>query len=145
MTMAAAMQSRTAESPARSKASRIAHVDIVTDLAEAETVWRALEESGQLFTPYQRFDLLSPWQRLVGSHEGASPFIVIARDAGRQPLLLLPLALRQGHGVRTACFMGGKHTTFNMGLWNAELQPRSPSPISTRCLRRCASMPTCSR
>lgn len=120
MTMAAAMQSRTAESPARSKASRIAHVDIVTDLAEAETVWRAFEESGHLFTPYQRFDLLSPWQRLVGSHEGASPFIVIARDAGRQPLLLLPLLLRQGHGVRTACFMGGKHTTFNMGLWNAE-------------------------
>jgi len=59
MTMAAAMQSRTAESPARSKASRIAHVDIVTDLAEAETVWRAFEESGHLFTPYQRFDLLS--------------------------------------------------------------------------------------
>ena len=120
MTMAAAMQSRTAESPARSKASRIAHVDIVTDLAEAETVWRAFEESGHLFTPYQRFDLLTPWQRLVGSHEGASPFIVIARDAERQPLLLLPLSLRQGHGVRTACFMGGKHTTFNMGLWNAE-------------------------
>ena len=66
MTMAAAMQSRTAESPARSKASRIAHVDIVTDLAEAETVWRAFEESGHLFTPYQRFDLLSPWQRLAG-------------------------------------------------------------------------------
>ncbi|WP_445215715.1 GNAT family N-acetyltransferase [Bradyrhizobium sp. Pa8] len=120
MTMAAAMQSRTAESPARSKASRIAHVDIVTDLAEAETVWRALEEIGHLFTPYQRFDLLSPWQRLVGSHEGASPFIVIARDAERRPLLLLPLSLRQSHGVRTACFMGGKHTTFNMGLWNAE-------------------------
>ncbi|UGX97636.1 GNAT family N-acetyltransferase [Bradyrhizobium barranii subsp. barranii] len=120
MTMAAAMQSRTAESPARSKASRIAHVDIVTDLAEAETVWRAFEESGHLFTPYQRFDLLSPWQRLVGCHEGASPFIVIARDAERQPLLLLPLSLRQGHGVRAACFMGGKHTTFNMGLWNAE-------------------------
>ena len=119
MTMAAAMQRRTPESPSRCKVSRIAHVDIVTDLAEAETVWRAFEESGHLFTPYQRFDLLSPWQRLVGSHEGASPFIVIARDAERQPLLLLPLSLRQGHGVRTACFMGGKHTTFNMGLWNA--------------------------
>ena len=60
MTMAAAMQSRTAEAPARSKASRIAQVDIVTDLDQAEPVWRALEESGHLFTPYQRFDLLSP-------------------------------------------------------------------------------------
>jgi len=120
MTMAAAMQSRTAESPARSKASRIAHVDIVADLGEAERVWRALEEPGHLFTPYQRFDLLGTWQRSVGEREGARPFVVIARDAEQTPLALLPLALRQGHGVRTACFMGGKHTTFNMGLWNAE-------------------------
>ena len=120
MTMAAAMQSRTAESPARSKASRIAYVDIVADLGEAERVWRAFEEPGHLFTPYQRFDLLGTWQRSVGEHEGARPFIVIARDAEQNPLALLPLALRRGHGVRTACFMGGKHTTFNMGLWNAE-------------------------
>ncbi|KJC37479.1 acyl-CoA acyltransferase [Bradyrhizobium sp. LTSP849] len=120
MTMAAAMQSRTAEAPARSKASRIAHVDIVADLGQAEPVWRAFEEPGHLSTPYQRFDMLSPWQRLVGSHEGALPFIVIARDAEQKPLALLPLSLRQSHGVRTACFMGGKHTTFNMGLWNAE-------------------------
>ncbi|SDI83732.1 Acetyltransferase involved in cellulose biosynthesis, CelD/BcsL family [Bradyrhizobium sp. Rc2d] len=120
MTMAAAMQSRTAEAPARSKTSRIAQVDIVTDLGEAEAAWRAFEESGHLFTPYQRFDLLAPWQQLVGECEGARAFIVIARDAEHRPLLLLPLSLRQSHGVHTACFMGGKHTTFNMGLWNAE-------------------------
>ncbi|MCP3383656.1 GNAT family N-acetyltransferase [Bradyrhizobium sp. CCGUVB4N] len=120
MTMAAAMQSRTAESPARSKASRIAHVDLISDIAEIEAVWRALEEPGHLFTPYQRFDLLGSWARWVGEREGARPFVVIARDAEQAPLVLLPLALRQAHGVRTACFMGGKHTTFNMGLWNAE-------------------------
>src|SRR5262249_23582855 len=120
MTMAAAMQSRTAEAPARSKASRIAHVGVVNDLGEAEPVWRAFEEPGLLSTPYQRFDLLSPWQRLAGEHEAARPFVVIAYDAEHRPLVLLPLSLRQSHGVRTACFMGGKHTTFNMGLWNAE-------------------------
>lgn len=120
MTMAAAMQSRTAESPARSNASRIAHVDILTDLGEAEPAWRAFEEPGHLFTPYQRFDLLGSWQRSVGERESAGPFVVIARDAEQRPLALLPFALRQGHGVRTGCFMGGKHTTFNMGLWNAE-------------------------
>ncbi|MDA9469585.1 GNAT family N-acetyltransferase [Bradyrhizobium sp. CCBAU 53415] len=127
MTMAAALQSRTAEAPARSKASRIAQVDIITDLAEAEAIWRAFEANGHLFTPYQRFDLLGPWQSLVGAHEGARPFIVIARDAERQPLLLLPLSQRQSHGVRMACFMGGKHTTFNMGLWNAEFATQAAS------------------
>lgn len=117
MTMAAAMQSRTAEAPARSKASRIASVDIVTDLTEAEPVWRALEDAGPFATPFQHFDLLGPWQRMVGAREGSGPFIVIARDAERRPLLLLPLSSRRGHGVNVACFMGGKHTTFNMGLW----------------------------
>ncbi|OAE97406.1 acyl-CoA acyltransferase [Bradyrhizobium centrolobii] len=125
MTMAAAMQSPTAEAPARSKASRIAHVDIISDLGKAEPVWRAFEEPGHLCTPYQRFDLLSAWQRLVGEREGARPFIVIAYDAERRPLLLLPLSLRQSHGVRTACFMGGKHSTFNMGLWNTEFAARA--------------------
>jgi len=91
MTMAAAMQSRTAEAPARSKASRIMRVDVVNDLNEVEPVWRAFEESGRLFTPYQRFDLLSRWQQLVGNSEGARPFVVIARDADQRPLLLLPL------------------------------------------------------
>jgi CelD/BcsL family acetyltransferase involved in cellulose biosynthesis len=120
MTMAAAMQSRTAEAPARSKASRIASIDIVSDLAPAEPVWRALDEAGHFSTPYQRFDLLAPWQRLVGEHEGSQPFIVIARDIERRPLLLLPLSSQQSHGVRVASFMGGKHSTFNMGLWDPD-------------------------
>ena len=74
----------------------------------------------QFSTPYQRFDFLGPWQRQVGARESLSPFIVIAHDAERRPLLLLPLALRRTHGVRTACFMGGKHATFNMALWDRD-------------------------
>jgi len=118
MTMAAAIESRTAEAKAWSRASRIASVDIVHDLAQAEAIWRALE--AQFSTPYQRFDLLGAWQRRVGERENFCPFIVIARDAERRPLLLLPLALRHRHGTRAACFMGGKHTTFNMALWDRE-------------------------
>jgi CelD/BcsL family acetyltransferase involved in cellulose biosynthesis len=48
------------------------------------------------------------------------PFIVIAYDAERRPLLLLPLALGCEHGVRIAGFMGGKHATFNMALWDGD-------------------------
>ena len=118
MTMAAAIESRTADAPARSRTSRIARVDIVTDLDHAEPVWRRLEDPAQLFTPYQRFDLLANWQRQVGSRESATPFIVIAYDGEGRPLLLLPLALAHKHGVRIASFMGGKHTTFNMALWD---------------------------
>ena len=127
MTMAAAMQGRTAETPARSKASRIADVAALSDLDEAEPIWRALEATGHLSTAYQRFDLLAPWQRLVGEQEGSRPFIVIARDIERRPLLLLPLSLRESHGVSVASFMGGKHTTFNMGLWDADFAAQASS------------------
>ena len=119
MTIAAAIDSRSAEAPARSKASRIARVDIISDPAAAEAIWRELE-TRQLATPYQRFDLLSNWQREVGAREGALPLIVIAADADGRPLMLLPLALRMQHGVRVASFMGGKHATFNMALWDKD-------------------------
>ncbi len=116
MTMAAAIESRMAEAKARSKASRIASVDIVHDLGQTENIWRSLEGQQQLSTPYQRFDFLGNWQRQVGERANLTPFIVIACDAERRPLLLLPLALSHGFGVRIACFMGGKHATFNMAL-----------------------------
>jgi CelD/BcsL family acetyltransferase involved in cellulose biosynthesis len=120
MTMAAALESQTAEAKAWSRASRIASVDILSDFGQTETIWRGLEDPHQLSTPYQRFDFLEPWQRQVGARENASPFIVMAYDAERRPLLLLPLTLRHKHGVRTACFMGGKHTTYNMALWDRD-------------------------
>src|ERR1700728_2665502 len=115
MTMAAAIESRTA-APAWSKASRIASVDTLGDLGQAETIWRRLEDPQQFSTPYQRFDFLAPWQRLVGERENLRPFIVIAYDIERRPLLLLPLTVGQEHGIRIARFMGGKHTNFNMAL-----------------------------
>ena len=128
MTMAAAIESRTAEAPAWSKTGRIAGVDIHTDLGQAETVWRALQDAQYVSTPYQRFDFLAAWQRQVGEREHLQPFIVVARDGEGRPLLLLPLALRHEHGVRTASFMGGKHTTFNMPLCDREFAKGAAAP-----------------
>ncbi len=120
MTLAAAIENRTAEASAWSKASRIAGVDIVHDLGRVETIWRGLEDQQQFSSPFQRFDFLMHWQRAVGDREKLQPFIVIAYDAEQRPLLLLPLALSHRHGVRTAAFMGGKHATFNMALWDRQ-------------------------
>ena len=80
----------------------------------------SLEGAQTSFTPYQRFDFLSSWQRQVGEREGLVPFIVIAYDAERRPLVLLPLALRHAYGARCASFMGGKHSTFNMALFDRD-------------------------
>jgi len=116
MTMAAAMPGHTAEP----RESRIVSLDIIEDIAEAETLWRGLEDPHHFSTPFQRFDLLKPWQQWIGSREGSHPFIVVARDANRAPLVLLPLCLRSRAGLRAASFMGGRHTSFNMGLWERD-------------------------
>jgi len=133
MTMAAAIESRTAEAKAWSRASRIVGVEILHDLGQAETIWRGLEDQQQFSTPYQRFDFLSPWQRQVGEREGVLPFIIIAYDAEHRPLLLLPLALGHRHGVRTACFMGHKHATFNMALWNRDFAASATADDLAQC------------
>src|SRR4051812_25090451 len=112
MTMAAVMQSQVG-TRARPETSRIAAVELLGDMRAAETIWRGLEQSSQFFTPYQRFDFLEAWQRQVGEREGVRPFIVIAYDKDRAPLLLLPLGVKRESGVRVARFLGGKHGTFN--------------------------------
>ena len=118
MTMAAAIERRLADAPARPTSTRIASVESINDIAAAEPIWRAFETRQQFLTPYQRFDFLSAWQHGVGRREEVRPFIVIATDAECRPLLLLPLAIWDKFGIRTARFMGGKHANFNMALWD---------------------------
>jgi CelD/BcsL family acetyltransferase involved in cellulose biosynthesis len=120
MTIAAAIESRNAGASAWSRSSRIAAVDVFGNVSQTETVWRSLELEHHLSTPYQRYDFLRPWQQMVGAREGLRPLVVIAYDRDRVPLLLFPLVLRQSWGVRIAHFMGGKHATFNMALWNRD-------------------------
>ena len=107
MTMAAAIENRTAACAGigRDQPHRRRRYSSAISTA-AETIWRGLEDAKQFSTPYQRFDFLSAWQRQVGAREGHRPFIVIAYDAERRPLLLLPLALSHEHGVRTAQLHG---------------------------------------
>jgi CelD/BcsL family acetyltransferase involved in cellulose biosynthesis len=124
MTMAAVMESR-AGTQAWSETSRIASVELVGDMRAAEKVWRGLEQLSQFSTPYQRFDLLEAWQRQVGTRDGVRPFIVIAYDRDRQPLLLLPLGAKSENGARVAKFLGGKHATFNMALWDSDFAGRA--------------------
>jgi len=120
MTLAAAIESRTAGAPAWSQTTPISKVEIFDKLDQAESVWRGLEDQQHFSTPFQRFDFLRPWQQLVGARAGHRPFIVVAFDGERRPLVLLPLTIGESFGSRIASFMGGKHATFNMGLWDRD-------------------------
>lgn len=127
MAMAAEHHGSTPVHPAT---SRITRVEVMRNMAEAESVWRAFEGADFLSTPYQRFELLDAWQMTIGKHDGAEPFVVVAYDTDQRPLLLLPLVTSRENGANVARFMGGKHPTFNMGLWRREFaETASPADI----------------
>ena len=114
MTMAAAIENPTADADNWSKPGRIAAIELVHDLAGAEAIWRGLEGQRVLHA-LSALRLRRAWQRNVGEHEGLAPFIVIAFDRERRPLMLLPLArqarlwraLRQLHGRQALDFQHG--------------------------------------
>ena len=121
MTMAAAIENGTADTQAWSKPGRIASVDIVRRprrrRRRSGAAWKTRNH------PARRISASissAPGSDNVGEREGLTPFIVIAYDAERRPLMLLPLALRHVYGARCASFMGGKHSTFNMALWDTD-------------------------
>ena len=141
MTMAAAIESRNDGASARSKSSRIAAVDLLADLDQAETVWRSLENQQHFSTPYQRFDFLRPWQRQVGAREGLRPLVVIAYDRDRVPLLLLPLVLSRAGAFapRISWAASTRHSTWRCGIGN--LPPSHRAPTSRFRLPRSAIAP----
>ncbi len=100
--------------------SAVASVVIYGSLAEAETIWREMETPDYLHTSFQRFDFLNAWQDQAGANLNTKPLIVVASDRGGRPLMLLPLGLVRENGVNVARFLGGKHPTFNMGLWRRD-------------------------
>lgn len=100
---------------------RIARVEIVEDLAQAQPHWRALWQADNLTTPYQHYDLLRLWQRHAGTVAGVTPFIVVGLNAQGAPLFLWPLGRRRFGGLQVAEFLGGKHANFNMAVWRRDV------------------------
>ena len=98
----------------------VASVAVYGSLAEAETIWRGMETSDYLHTAFQRYDFLSAWQMHAGAQLNMKPLIVVASDREGRPLVLLPLGSARENGVQVARFLGGKHPTFNMGLWRRD-------------------------
>jgi CelD/BcsL family acetyltransferase involved in cellulose biosynthesis len=117
--MAAVIGNEAPRTVATAAAPSVARIEIFDSFRAVEHEWRALE-SGQSATPYQRFDLVNAWQDHVGVGLGARPLPVVAYDADKRPVMVLPLIARTHGPFRIACFPGGKHSNFNMALWRRE-------------------------
>jgi CelD/BcsL family acetyltransferase involved in cellulose biosynthesis len=118
---------------------RIARVEIIEDMACAETSWRALERDDSLGTPYQRYDFLKLWQRHLGAPAGITPFVVVGFNVAGEPLFLWPLGRRRVGGVQVAEFLGGKHANFNLGVWRRDVAEAVEADDLRAVLARLAS------
>lgn len=94
-------------------------VHVFTRFEDARADWRALSREATI-SPYQSFDFLSTWFEIFGPREGATPFLVVARDATGRPSALLPLCTVSLGGVRFATFLGGREANFNLPLLRAD-------------------------
>jgi CelD/BcsL family acetyltransferase involved in cellulose biosynthesis len=91
-------------------------VDVATDFEDVLGDWRELYPVANA-SCYQSFEFVSSWFETLGRDQKLEPMIVVARDAARQPLALLPLALERRGYVRIVSFVGGSDSNFNLGLF----------------------------
>ncbi|MGE3148923.1 MAG: GNAT family N-acetyltransferase [Pseudorhodoplanes sp.] len=115
------LPSTPSESTLLRHASRIARIDILSDVAAAEPAWRSLAAGDALATPYQRYEWIALWQKHVGRAEGIRPFIAVGYDAGNNPLFILPFGREKLGPFTVGRFFGGKHATLNTGIWRRDL------------------------
>jgi CelD/BcsL family acetyltransferase involved in cellulose biosynthesis len=93
----------------------IPNYTITSDLSSLEDEWRCFEQGADC-TPFQTFDWLSTWQRCIGSNEGVTPIIVVARRETGDPFFLLPLSVRCERFLTPLTFLGHKLCDYNAPL-----------------------------
>lgn len=136
MTYAATIQTRPASAASVSGAKIFAHVEAFPSFGAAEPVWRQLEASGGMATPYQGYDLVNVWQTYAGSQTGAAPLAVVFHDEDNRPAAVLPLVTQSFGPFRIARFPGDKHSNMNMPLWRRDFAERATQATAQEMLRQ---------
>lgn len=99
--------------------------------------WLRLQAAG-VATPYQTFDWSRLWCEAMASTPGFSPMLVSCRNARGLTTGLLPLGVTKQAGLRVASFLGGKHSNFNMGVYDHEAMAALTAPALLALLRSAA-------
>ena len=88
--------------------------EIADGVGSFEAAWRMLEERATA-TPYQRFDWVRSFVE-AGVDGIADTRILLVRDDGGRPVMLLPLTVTRLAGLAVASIVGGKHANFQLPL-----------------------------
>jgi CelD/BcsL family acetyltransferase involved in cellulose biosynthesis len=90
-------------------------IAIHESLDAIESDWRAFERQAD-GTVFQSFDWLACWQRHIGERDGATPAIVVGRDATGAIQFILPLAVQAGRLTRELTWLGSDLCDYNAPL-----------------------------
>lgn len=109
-------------------------IEVETDLARCADEWLAFTASAHA-SPYQTFDWIEAWWRLVEAREGGA-LQIVRLMRGDALLALLPLVTRQHLGVRVASLIGGSRFNVQTPLWSNDFSDAlAEAPVET-LLRR---------
>ncbi len=96
-----------------------AKIEIHRDAGSVLAAWAELEATAPA-SAYQARGFLLPWLETLGRARGIEPLFIIAKDWQEQVLALLCLGIKR-HGLfRSAVFLGGKDSNFNLGLFRPD-------------------------
>jgi CelD/BcsL family acetyltransferase involved in cellulose biosynthesis len=98
-------------------------VQVMTLEASAST-WLSFENSA---SPYQRFDWATAYESALNNHEGLTFKVMVIRSETGQPMMILPLVIKQAYGLCIAAPIGGKHANLHLPLYdNLALSKTTP-------------------
>lgn len=103
------------ERPAETRAAL--HLDRAEKMGDVEAIWRRLE-GHSCNSLHQGFDWCQAWFETSGE----KPVLLHGHRNG-ETLFLLPLSLKQRHGIRQAGFPGGRYNNLNTGLFAPDYAP----------------------
>lgn len=92
-----------------------AKVEVHRDAAPILAAWAELEAIAPA-SVYQTRAFILPWLETLGAARKIEPLFVLAKDRREQALALLCLGTERHWFFRSAVFLGGKESNFNLGL-----------------------------
>lgn len=127
-----------ATAPADIAGAAFSSVEIHRDFAAVRGDWERLLPSS-LGSAYQTYAFLKAWTDHAAAPEGVAPLIVVARDAAREPVALLPFGVKRSFGLRVAGFLGGSHVNFNLPVVRLDRLDRFAASETRRLLAAAAA------
>ena len=96
---------------------------VYDDLQAVENIWRDFQKGADC-TAFQTFEWLSAWHRNIGSKNGVTPAIILARGADGGILFILPLARQSAYFVREITWLGSNLCDYNAPLLASDFSQR---------------------